>query len=482
MKFLGRAAIGLVLIALSVAFLGAGVWRMQQARETASQGKSRPAVERTYTVDAAAFTPGDVTPRINVYGEVIARRTLELRAPASGAIASLDAMFRDGESVIEGQELLRIDPADAESRVAEADVSMSQAKVEAIEAEAAVVLVESEISAAERQLELRKRELERQRQLLNKGLVPRVTVENAELAVSTAEQAVTGKRQQLLSANMRVDNAALAVKRASIGVKDSDTSLNETTVLAPFSGRLSEVTATFGGRVGNNEKLGVLIDPTALEVRFNVRDDIFGRLVNDRGELRPLQVTVSLELGDRTVDVPGILDRDAPVVDATRGGRVVYARLDAGDGTLVRPGDFVAVTVTEPPLKNVVSIPVSAVGEGDRIFVLDNDNRLEEVSVSVVRRFGDQIVIAQPPIGRQYVTARLPQLGGGIRVKVRGNDKQGASAPSDTIKLDAERREKLVKFITENKRIPEDRRQRILANLEKPEVKRAMVERIESRM
>jgi len=259
------------------------------------------------------------------------------------------------------------------------------------------------------------------------------------------------------------------VRRASISVKDSDTSLNETTVLAPFAGRLSEVSATVGGRVANNEKLGVLIDPTALEVKFNIRDDVFGRLVNDRGQLRPLRVTVSLELGERTVDVPGILDRDAPVVDATRGGRVVYARLETGDGTLVRPGDFVAVTVTEPVLNNVVSIPASAISESNRIFVLDNDNRLEEVSVNIVRRFGDQVVIAEPPLGRQYVTAR-------------GGDKTAGSAPPDMIKLKPERREKLMAFIKENKRIPEDRRQRILANLEKPKVKRAMVERIESRM
>jgi len=76
MKFLGRALVGLILIAVSVTFIGAGLWRMKQARETASSGKSRPAVERTYTVDAASFEPGEVTPKINVYGEVIARRTL----------------------------------------------------------------------------------------------------------------------------------------------------------------------------------------------------------------------------------------------------------------------------------------------------------------------------------------------------------------------------------------------------------------------
>ncbi len=484
MKFLGRALTGLLLLALTLAFLGAGVWRMQQARETAAGGKSRPAVERSYTVDAADFKSGQVSPVINVYGEVIARRTLELRAPATGAIASMDALFRDGETVTAGQELLRIDPADAESRVAEADVSMSQAKVETVEAEAAVALVQAEIAAAERQVELRKRELDRQKQLLAKGLVPRVTVENAELAVSSAEQALTGKRQQLLSANMRVDNAALAVKRASINVKDSDTGLNETTVTAPFSGRLSEVTATTGRRVGNNEKLGVLIDPNALEVRFNVRDDVFGRLVNDQGQLRPLEVKVALSLGDRSVEVNGTLDRDAPIVDSTQGGRVVYARLEPDTGTLVRPGDFVEVSVAEPSLSNVFSVPAAAVSENDRIFVLDADNRLDEISVNVIRRYGDTVVLSQAPVGQRYVTARLPQLGSGIRVKVRGADKaaSGGAAPSEFVELDPERRAKLIAFVEKNTRMPKDRRERILQNLAKPQVKRSMVERIEARM
>jgi hypothetical protein len=46
----------------------------------------------------------------------------------------------------------------------------------------------------------------------------------------------------------------------------------------------------------------------------------------------------------------------------------------------------------------------------------------------------------------------------------------------------AERKAKLVAFVTANKRMPAAAKQRILGQLEKPKVPARMVERIESRM
>jgi hypothetical protein len=50
------------------------------------------------------------------------------------------------------------------------------------------------------------------------------------------------------------------------------------------------------------------------------------------------------------------------------------------------------------------------------------------------------------------------------------------------VELTAERKAKLVAFVTANKRMPAAAKQRILGQLEKPKVPVQMVERIESRM
>lgn len=484
MRFVLRALSGLVILAICIALLGGGIWRLNQARDTASSGKSRPATERSYSVKVGNFEAGSVTPEIHLYADVLARRTLELRAPASGALAELASNFRDGESIDEGEVLARVDPADATSRVAQANVGLSEAQTNVAEARAAVELVQSEIKSAERQLELRQQDLDRQTQLFKKGIVARVAVDNAELAVANADQALSARRQQLLGAQMKIDTAELAVRRANITVSDSDTDLSETILRAPFSGRLSEVSATAGRRVTANEKLGLLIDPLDLEVRFTVREEIYGRLVDDTGKLKPLPVRVSLNLGDRDVTHTGTLDRDAPVVDTERGGRAVFARLAPVTGTLLRPGDFVELSMTEPALENVFTIPSTAISEDGHLFVIDEDKRLEEIKLKVLRRYADKVVVANAPIGRSYVVTRKPQLGNGTQVAI-SNDKaapSGDGAGDGMIVLAPERKARLLAAIENNKRMPAEVQTRILEKLAKERVPAAMVERIESRM
>jgi hypothetical protein len=50
------------------------------------------------------------------------------------------------------------------------------------------------------------------------------------------------------------------------------------------------------------------------------------------------------------------------------------------------------------------------------------------------------------------------------------------------ITLDPERRAKLVSFIEANKRMPKQAKERILSQLQNPEVPQEMVDRLESRM
>ena len=64
---------------------------------------------------------------------------------------------------------------------------------------------------------------------------------------------------------------------------------------------------------------------------------------------------------------------------------------------------------------------------------------------------------------------------------LRATDDTAPKAP-DMLELTAERRAKLVAYVTANKRIPTAAKKRLLTQLEKPKVPAQMVERIESRM
>ena len=76
-----------------------------------------------------------------------------------------------------------------------------------------------------------------------------------------------------------------------------------------------------------------------------------------------------------------------------------------------------SVHVREPALDDVIRLPSSALDATGAVLVLDAENRLESIQVSVLRRVGDDVLVRGPVEGRDVVEARSPLLGAGIAVK-----------------------------------------------------------------
>ena len=493
MRFLVRGIVGLSLFALTVALVAIGVLRLMGARDGDETGRPGASQERAFVVNVATLERITADPVITAYGEVRSWRTLELRAATAGRIVALSDDFRDGAAVAAGALLFAIDPSEAEAKLADAEVALLDARAEEAEAREALVVAEADLVAAETQRTLRIQGLERQRELQQRDFAAAATVEEAELAVANAEQTVAGRTLALVTARNRIDRAVRAIERAAINRDEAARLLDETQVTAEFDGLLSDVDAAIGRRLSANERLGLLIDLAALEVAFRVSNTQFARLLED-GVLRPAPVVASLDLDGTAVQVPGRVERVGAVVEAGDTGRIVYARLDAGVDTILRPGDFVTVTVAEPPLPDVAVIPATAADSAGRILIVTEDERLEEAAVAILRRQGDLLIVGDAPFGARYVTERTPQLGPGIKVRPVAVEATaegpGAPLPSPTgttggggdrvVLNDAERRS-LIEILEADRRMPEDRRSRLRDLLSQPEVPRGVVERLRLR-
>ncbi|NBN76930.1 HlyD family efflux transporter periplasmic adaptor subunit [Microvirga tunisiensis] len=490
MRFVLRSIMGFGLFAVMVCAIGYGVYHLHAAATAPQETRSRPPAERSFLANTATFEDVTVTPEITAYGQIRSWRTLQLRASSDGQLVEMSERFRDGAQVKAGDVLLRIDPAEATSRLLDARANLSDARSDKDEAEEAIVAAERELEATRKQVELRKQALERQRQLMDKGYSTMALVEQEQLSVAAIEQALNNRLQSVLSARKRIERSDFALKRAEVALKDAERILAETTVTAPFDGILDTVGVTLGRRVSPNEELANLIDPTALEVRFSVSTEQFSRLLGSDGQLLPQPVRVILTLGERRIIAEGLLERVAAVVGEGEAGRTLFASLDVGTDTVFRPGDFVTVEIEEPALSQVAVVPVSAATEDGRLLVVGADNRLEEIQARVLRRRGDELIVAGVPFGREYVRERLPQLGSGIRIERR--QPAGAAAPvaqapgapstaeGEMVRLEPERRAALLAQLAASA-MPDDRKARLIEALNQPEVSRALVERIEAR-
>ena len=481
MRFLTRSLTGVFILGLTVGLLamaGKTLFSALEARN-GEERRGRPAEERVYAVNVDTLTTATARPVIAAFGEVESARTLEIRSSAPGRIVELSDNFRDGGQVAEDEVLVRIDPAEAQSALDLALAEQAEAEAELREAEADLALTSDDLAAAEGQRELRAQALARQEDLLGRGAGTTAAVETAALALSNAEQALLGRRQSLAQAEARITRAGIALTRREISVRDARRVLEETTLTAPFEGLLAETTALRGALVGNNEKLGTLIDTTALEVAFRVSNAQYSRLLQT-GTLTDIPITATLSLQDFPIEVGGLLVRSAAEVGEGQSGRLLYARLDKGGAAALRPGDFLSVTIQEPSLDGVFTIPASAVNADGEMLLVGDDDRLEAATVDILRRQGDALIVAGAPEGRIYATERLPQLGAGVKVRpVRPG--QGLDEP-EMIALDPDRRARLVAAVEGNTRIPAEARERMLARLAEDSVPKEMVDRLEARM
>lgn len=501
MQFLRRSLVGLFLLSVTLGVLAyAGIVFNDAVQERMSrESRQRPARERIMAVNSIEVTAQSAVPVITAFGQVQSRRTLELRAGESGRIVALSENFDAGATVERGTLLARIDPTDAQSALDVARTDLADAEVELRDAERNLALVRDELVAARAQAELRRQALARQRSLAERGVGTEAAIETAALAEASANQAVVARQLAEAAAENRVDQARNRLERARITLADAERGLKDTEVVAAFTGTLADVAVVEGGLVSQNERLATLIDPNALEVAFRLSTTQYARLLDESGSIIDAPVRATLDVLGLDLEATGRISRVDASVGEGQTGRLIFARLESFAG--FRPGDFVTVHVEEPELSDVAILPATAVDAAGSVLTIGPENRLSLAPVELLRRQGDDVIVAAAGIeGQRVVAERTPLLGPGILVRdlsaERAQQLAGAGAAgqaptggspagnsaAETIELTPERRAALIAAVEANQRMPAEARERVLSQLREQMVPVQLVERLESRM
>ena len=482
MRFLRRSLIGLFLLAVTAGLLTyAGSSFYDALQERAAANDRRPgARERIFAANVVAVTPERITPVLETHGELRSRRTLDLRAKTGGTVVWLHERFEEGGVVRQGEALMRVDPADAQSALDRARADMSETQTELRDAQRSLDLAQDELAAAEAQLNLRSQALVRQQDLRERGVGTDAAVETAALAEASAQAALLSERKNLASAETRLELTRTTMERRALLVAEAERDLADTELVAAFDGALSDVSLVSGGLVTANEQVARLVDPSQLEVSFRVSTAQYARLLDDDGNLQAAEVSVALEVLGAELSAKGTISRESAAVAEGQTGRLLFARLE--DAPAFRPGDFVTVRVAEPPLLGVALLPASAVDAAGTVLVLAEEDRLQVANVDVLRRQGDDVIVRAGGLnGREVVAERTPLLGAGIKINPLRPGVAAAPAEPEMVTLTPEHRAKLIAAVESNKRMPKEVRDRVLTQLAKEQVPAEMVARIERR-
>lgn len=366
MKKLG---ITLLLLALAGA-VGYG-WLTQKPAAPGKQGKAPPPVP----VAVAEAITRDLPVILGVVGRGESYETVTLKSRVDGQVLAVP--FAEGKPVAAGALLVRLDPADFQARVkqAEAHLARDQALLDKARADAA-----------------------RYQSLLEQQFVSQEKV--AEMRANAAAAA----------ANVQADEAALELARLQ---------LSHTRIRAPFAGVAGAKLVFPGAAVKINETvLAVVNRVRPLHVGFAVPEKYLPtiRAAQARGTL---QVNVGVPGGAQGPGKIVFLDH---AVDTATGTLRLKAEIANTDSSLA-PGQFLTVNLLLDTLRNAVVVPAESVQQGPEgafVYVLNGEGGALVRKVEVIQvREGQAAIGKGLASGETVVTDGHSRLTPGAKVKVK---------------------------------------------------------------
>lgn len=300
--------------------------------------------------------PADIPVAFEHTGQTIGSKEVEVRARVTGILDK--RLFNEGSPVKAGQPLFLIDPATFEAQAAAAEAELSRARAQ---------LAQSEREAA------------RLKPLAEKRAVGQKEADDAQ---SNAEL------------------AAAAVKSAQARLKEAQLNLGYTRVNAPISGLSGRAAKSEGSLVNANETLLTAISQTdPIWIQFFIAENDQLRLSRAAAEGKlalpkdnGYEVTVRLA-DNSTLPRKGTINFADPRVGSTTGSYEMRASFANADG-LLKPGQFVRVTLGGAVRKNAIAVPQVAVMDGPQgkfVYVPGKDKDGKEVALPRPVTVGDWV-------------------------------------------------------------------------------------------
>lgn len=413
-----RIANAVVKTVLPVIILAAGVGIYMSFVNSRPEVPKRPAREEVWTVETVKAAFARHQPTIRLYGETQSGRDVALRTLVSGEIVEVAPDLKVGALVEAGTPLVRIDSFDYSGKLIEARANLAEAEARLREIEAGLVAERDALEGAREQLDIGVRDLERAEQLVQRRSLSERSVDDRRLVLSQREQAVQQRINNVAMQEARADQQRAAIERLQRQVVEAQRALKNTTLVAPFTGYVSELNAQVGRVVGSNDAVVTLIDRGEIEVAFTLSDRQFGRIVGAEGTIVGRPVTVNWWVGDDPVVFEGHVARLAPQIRAASGGVRVFATLD-GDShrDVIRPGAFVEVLVPDRVYDSVVNLPETAIYPDNTIFVIEEERMVPRV-IEIVGFDGANVLVrGDVAEGDSILITKIAVAGEGVKVR-----------------------------------------------------------------
>lgn len=377
-----------VVLPILVLLAGAGATAALISSRKVPERVERPVRGPLVTVERVAAS--DVEVEVTGHGEVSPRVRVDLAPQVTGRIVEVHPSLVTGGRLRAGATLLAIDPRDYELAVDRSRAAVASAET-VLEREQA----ESEAARAEWR----------------------------DVHGDEAPPALLAREPQIREARAR-----LAAARADLA--DAELDLERTRLTLPFDGLVIEESADVGQLVSAGQKVATVYGTRAVEVRVPLADGELAWFdLPQAGGAAP-DAVVSTKFAGELHSWTGRVDRLEGQVDPRSRMVNVVVVVDrpfdgAGGRPPLYPGTFVDVTIEGRRLEDVVTVPRSALREGDQVWVVA-EGVLDIRDVEVLRRDRGRAYLGRGlEPGESIVTSSLDAVTDGMAVRTEGGRSEG---------------------------------------------------------
>ncbi len=345
-------------------------------------------------------------------GTVRPRSEIDVAAEVGGKIVAVSPNLQSGGHVSFGEVLVRIDPADYENRVQQAQADLATQRVALLQAEEEAKIARTEYE------QFRARESRR-----GNGSAP-----PSPLAL---------REPQLQAAK-----AGLA--RAEAQLRDAQLALSRTEVTSPFDGRVRNESADVGRIVAPGQSLGRIYASDVVEVVIPVSDgdavlipNLWALRAGD--DDRSVAATVTMEYGGRTFFWEGYVDRAETALDEQSRtidivvrvpdpfseGRPAEGDSKIGTAPPLLVGQFAQVAIEGIEPEEYFVVPRRALRPGNEVWAIGADGRVTIIAVDVLQQSDEKVyVVGDLADGQSVIVAGTALATEGMEVRVNDAGRQ----------------------------------------------------------
>ena len=384
----GSAAVAIVLVSL------------------APEPETRELPSQIPYADTASVIAGAGPIPVRGAGTVRPSAEVDIAPEVSGRVVWVDPGFRSGRRVDAGQTLFRIEKADYEYRVREAEAALAAGQVALLQAREDAAIARAEYRRyAERHAD-------------------EATPEPSPLTLRVPQ----------------LEAAQAAVKREESALAQAELALSRTRVGAPFDGVVRDESVAVGQLVTAGVPVGRLFSSDSLEVAVALSDAdaaLIPHLWMSGPDAEPVSARVMASYGDADYVWQGYVDRAEASLDVETRTIDVIVRVpeplvagvpaESAQSRAASPpllvGKFVEVSIDGLAPEAYFRVRRAALQAGDEVWVVGADGTVTIVPVRILQRIDDEI----------FVTGALeegqPAIIGGIRFATDGMAVRTGPAP-----------------------------------------------------